>query len=309
MVVYSFRTWYDLVMPECKLCNVSFKVISSTHLKSTHNISISEYITKFGSKGVGFVLNVTKLPKKDVRYLRWLKSLAGRNTAWSKGFTKNNHSGLAKISKTFKIKKIDNFKKWREEAKLSGKIPASYPEFKKDHHLAFVIGMTLGDGNIHKFPRTEGLRVALASKYPKLVAFTADKIKKVFNKNPTVRKVKNSECFTVGIYQNHISSRLGIPTGDRSQLNFKIPKWIHENKILLTNFLKGLFEAEGSLSIHLPTSTYNFAFTNKNESLLKIVEKSLKLLGYHPEVRPVAIRLRKRAEVESFKQLISFRVY
>ncbi|MBI2677118.1 MAG: hypothetical protein HYX21_04210 [Candidatus Yanofskybacteria bacterium] len=232
-----------------------------------------------------------------------------RNTGWAKGFTKNTHPSLAKMAQTFKTKKIDNFKKWREESKLSGKIPASYPEFKKDKNLAFLIGMTLGDGNIYKFPRTENLRIALASKYPKLVAFTANVIKKVFSKTPTVRKIKNSRCFTVGIYQNNISSRLGIPTGERSRLNFNIPSWISENKIFLTNFLRGLFEAEGSLSVHLPTCTYNFSFANRNKSLLKIVEKSLKLLGYHPEIRSVAVRLRRKVEVENFKQLISFRVY
>ncbi|OGN11708.1 MAG: hypothetical protein A3C71_02945 [Candidatus Yanofskybacteria bacterium RIFCSPHIGHO2_02_FULL_43_15c] len=296
-------------MTVCKLCNVGFKVISNTHLKSAHGTNISEYVAKFGNNGVGFVLSVANLSKDDPRYIKWLKSLKDRNTAWAKGFTKDSHPGLAKMVKTFKIKKIDNFKKWREEARLSGKIPASYPEFKKDSNLSFLIGMTLGDGNIHKFDRTESLRIALASKYPELVVFTANKVKKVFGKNPTVRKVKNSECFTVGIYQNNISNRLGIPTGDRSRLNFKIPDWISENKTFLINFIRGLFEAEGSLSIHLPTCTYNFAFANKNKSLLKIVEKSLKLLGYHPEVRPVAVRLRRRAEVESFKQLIQFRMY
>jgi hypothetical protein len=88
-----------------------------------------------------------------------------------------------------------------------------------------------------------------------------------------------------------------------------MPSWISKNKIFLINFIRGLFEAEGSLSIHLPTGTYNFAFSNKNKSLLKIVEKSLRLLGYHPEVRPVAIRLRRKAEVERFRQLIQFRMY
>ena len=135
-------------MPVCKLCSASFKIISSTHLKSTHEISVSEYISKFGNYGVGFVLNVTKLSKDDPRYIKWLKSLEGRDTGWAKGFTKNSNPSLAKMVQTFKIKRIDNFKKWREEAKLSGKIPANYPELKKDHDLAFLIGMILGDGNI-----------------------------------------------------------------------------------------------------------------------------------------------------------------
>lgn len=296
-------------MSLCKLCYSNFKVINNTHLSAVHGSSISEYVKKFGSVGVGFSLNVVNLSKKDPRYINWLKSLKDRNTGWSKGFTKETHPSIAKIVATFKEKGIDNFKQWREEAKRKGIIPNVQEPLKPTASLAFLIGLVLGDGNITKFPRTECLRIALAEKYPGLIEYTKKIIVEVFKKTPNIRKVKDSACYTVTIYQNAISHRIGVPSGDRSQLNFKIPNWISENKIFLINFLRGLFEAEGSLSIHLPTCTYNFAFTNKNKSLLKNVEKSLKLLGYHPEVRPVAIRLRKRAEVESFKQLINFRIY
>lgn len=189
-----------------------------------------------------------RLPKSDPRYINWTKSLEGRNTAWARGHTKETHPSLAKRSRTFKRKKIDNFYKWREKARLLGKIPNGYPKFKRDEKLAFLLGMVLGDGHIQKLPRTEGLKIALATKYPGLVEYTKNIIQRVFDKEPRVRKVKNSECFTVTIYQNNISKRLEIPTGDRSKLNF------------LIHFLRGLFEAEGSLSIHFPTCTYNFAF-------------------------------------------------
>lgn len=68
-----------------------------------------------------------------------------------------------------------------------------------------------------------------------------------------------------------------------------------------------MFEAEGSLSIHLPTCTYNFQFKNSNQSLLKTVADSLIYLGYHPEIRENAVRLRKKIEVELFKSQIRFR--
>jgi hypothetical protein len=77
----------------------------------------------------------------------------------------------------------------------------------------------------------------------------------------------------------------------------------------LVRFLRGLFEAEGSLSIHLPTCTYNFAFSNTNQYLLKIVEIGLKRLEFHPEVRHNAIRIRRKAEVEELKNLLHFRQY
>lgn len=74
-------------------------------------------------------------------------------------------------------------------------------------------------------------------------------------------------------------------------------------------FVRGLFEAEGYLSIHLPTCTYNFAFVNYNQHLLNIVENALRRLEFHPEVRHNAIRIRRKAEVERLKKLIHFREY
>jgi hypothetical protein len=59
----------------------------------------------------------------------------------------------------------------------------------------------------------------------------------------------------------------------------------------------------------LPTYTYNFSFDNNNPSLLSEVEKGLRQLGFSPEVRPYAVRLRKKKEVLNFEKLISFRSY
>jgi hypothetical protein len=78
---------------------------------------------------------------------------------------------------------------------------------------------------------------------------------------------------------------------------------------MLVRFLRGLFEAEGSLCIHLPTCTYNFGFCNKNPSLLTIVKDSLELLGYNPKISGYNIGLRRKAEVESFRILSEFRKY
>src|SRR3989344_4385916 len=296
-------------MTKCQLCKNTFKVISNTHLLAIHNITAREYIQKFGHKGVGFTVNISMLSKSDLRYKKWVKSLEGRNTAWARGHTKATHPSLAKMVETFRVKKIENFKKWREKARLSGKIPINYPALTRDKSLAFLVGMVLGDGNIYKFPRTEGLRIVLAAKYPGLIEYTKNIVKEVFDKKPNVRKVKGSECFTVTIYQNNISKRLGIPTGDKGRLKFTTPKWIFKNKEFLTNFLRGLFEAEGSFSTHKPTCTYNLAFSNKNPYLLNEVEEAMKLFGYHPERRKYAVRLRRKKEAYDFIDLIQFRKY
>jgi len=87
------------------------------------------------------------------------------------------------------------------------------------------------------------------------------------------------------------------------------PTWIVKNKTYLIGILRGLYEAEGSLSIHKPTYTYNFQFSNRNKSLLDFVQSSLIQLGFHTERREDCVNLRRKKEVEEFRNLIKFRVY
>ncbi|MDP3052502.1 MAG: LAGLIDADG family homing endonuclease [bacterium] len=190
-----------------------------------------------------------------------------------------------------------------------GKIPQNYPPLSLSGNLAEYIGVVLGDGNISKFPRTERIIISANSNNLGFVNRYTKLTKQIFNKKPTVSKVYNKNNIRIGLYQKEISKRLGIPSGDRGRLNIKTPNWILKNQSYLIRYLRGLFEAEGSLSVHKPTCTYNFQFSNKNQSLLKNVENGLKLLGYNPEIRKTSTRLRKKLEVEKFRKLIKFRVY
>lgn len=229
--------------------------------------------------------------------------------SWNKGFTKENHPGVAKISRTMKRRHIDNFRLWREKMRVAGVIPSEYPSFPRSADLAEYIGVVLGDGNISAFPRSERIIITSNADNPGFIARYANLTKALFGKNPVVSKVNGKHAVRISLYQKNIARRLGIPAGNRSQLHFRTPRWISKNQENVTRFLRGLFEAEGSLSIHKPTYTYNLQFSNTNSSLLKAVEKGLKSLGYRPEIRKKAVRLRKRAEIESFRKLSRFREY
>lgn len=296
-------------MMTCQLCKREFRVITNTHLKAMHASTIKAYAKRFGAAGVGFALSLNQIPKNDPRHLHWKKSLANRPPPWSKGQTKETNKSVAKMAATFKKKKIDNFAQWREKAITQGLFKKQHPPLVQNAELAFLIGLVLGDGNIQAFPRTERLTIALGTDKPKLWKYAAVIVEKVFSKKPTVTKVTASECMRVSLYQKEISRRLQIPTGARGDIEINIPKWINENNTFLISYIKGLFEAEGSFCIHLPTCTYNFAFANKNKSLLNIVENSLRKLDFQPRRRPVNIALRKRAETLAFEKLISFRKY
>ncbi|KKU03381.1 MAG: hypothetical protein UX99_C0010G0002 [Candidatus Amesbacteria bacterium GW2011_GWB1_47_26] len=256
-----------------------------------------------------FKIRPNLLPKTDPRYIKWRESLKKRPPSWITGKTKGTDARVLKISKTFKKKGIDNFAEWRNYARKIGMIPANYPSFKRDENLACLIGLVLGDGHIDKFPRTEKLTIALGTDKPDLIDFGIELVKKVFAKNPSVNKPSYSKVARISIYQKMISRRLGVPSGNRRWSKKGIPPWAKRKKALLLACLRGLYEAEGSLCIHLPTSTYNFAFHNSNPKLLEDVKDSLLQLGLHPEIRLVAIRLRKQKEVEYFRKLIQFRDY
>lgn len=222
---------------------------------------------------------------------------------WNKGFTKETHPSVQKISATMKARKIDNFKKWRNEH------AAHYAVFPKNGDLAEYIGVVLGDGNIEKFPRTERIVIVGDIKKPQFIDRYAAITERLFKKMPKIEKATASHSLRISLYQKFISARLGIPTGNKGNLHYILPSWIENDETLLIRFLRGLYEAEGSLSVHLPTCTYNFAFSNYNPFLLAIVENALRRLEFHPEVRNNAIRVRRKAEVERLKCLIKFREY
>ncbi len=253
-----------------------------------------------------FPVKPNLLPNTDPRYKKWRKSLFGRGQSWSKGQTKDTNPSLQKTSKTFKDRGIDNFREWRINQIKLGKIIPNPPELKHGAELAEIMGLAIGDGHIQVFPRTEKLTITLDAKYPYLINRTEKLLLSIFRKNPVKAKAKLTNAVQVYVYQKNISSRMSFPPGNRSKITSHIPDWIWEKNEYLLACVKGLFEAEGSLSIHLPTCTYNFQFANSNQHLLAEMKRALELFGLHPEVRPKAVRLRKRHEVQYLEKLMDY---
>ena len=234
--------------------------------------------------------------------------IAGQ-AAWNRGKTKENDPSVRKTSETLKARRIDNFAQWRQRARDIGKIPDTHEPLIKNERLAFLIGLTLGDGHIGKFPRSEVLRIVLGTDKPLLWQHAASVVRTVFAKEPHVRRRTHSACVDITLYQTWLSERLGVPIGSRKQLAVTLPEWIRSHRPYLIACLKGLFEAEGSYSVHAPTYTHNLSFSNRNPTLLNEVARALESLGFHPERRSYAVRLRRRREAARFIELIGFRRY
>jgi len=248
------------------------------------------------------------LPKTDKRYKKWLKSLKNRPAPWNKGLTKENNYSVAKISETLKRKGINNFATWQKQQKKLGLIRSKYPSLRKSGDLAELVGVSLGDGHVEKFPRTELLAIFSNEKNKGFIKRYSLLIEKIFNKEASIIKHGNG-CTKISIYQKNISKRIGIASGSRGKLIIKIPEWIKRNKKFLRRYLRGLYEAEGSFCVHKGTYTYKFLFSNRNESLLGNVYEGMSLMGFHPHRSKYQIQISKKAEVYSAIKLLEFRKY
>lgn len=230
-------------------------------------------------------------------------------SSWNKGQTKYTNLSVKKISDTMKKRNLDNFKKWRDKMKSEGKIKSKYLSLKKDGDLAELIGVVLGDGHIRAYPRTEELSIFSNSNNPGFVRRYSTLVEKIFSKKPTTNQHSKKNCIRIRIYQKQISDRLGVPFSPRANLKILIPGWIISNKKYIVKYLRGLYEAEGSHSIHEATYTYKVQFSNRNVSMLENVFKLVSKLGFHPHKSKYMIQLSKKNEVSEFIKLIEFRKY
>lgn len=88
-------------MVKCRICGKKFRVISSTHLKKDHHISIKEYKVRFHHANIGFLFSPNMLPTSDPKYLEWKKSLLKRPKPWNANKTKETDIRIRKMVETF----------------------------------------------------------------------------------------------------------------------------------------------------------------------------------------------------------------
>lgn len=228
---------------------------------------------------------------------------------WNKGFTKENHPSVLKISETMRTRKIDNFKVWREQMKNEGRIKSRYPTLKKDGDLAELMGVVLGDGYIGEFPRTEVLRIVSNANNSGFIHRYGRLVEKIFEKKPHIAKRKKSNAVDITMYEKNIGERLSIPTGARRDKKISVPRWISSNNEFVVRYLRGLYEAEGTLAFHEKTYTHKIIFTNRNRSLLRNVHGLVRKLGFHPHYSSYKIQVSRKQEVQDLKNLLRFRDY
>ena len=206
-------------------------------------------------------------------------------------------------------RKIDNFKKWRAWAKEVGRLKDSYSVFKRNGDLAELLGCVLGDGHICQHARCDSLRITGNADNLGFTKRYTDIMRNVFGKEPAVAKAKNSNAITITVYERFISKRLGIPHGARKNLHYVLPAWIRKSKTYRIRFLRGLYEAEGSICYHAKTSTHKVFFSNRNQHLLELVSGLVQELGFRVNISNHNLQVSRKAEVQNLINLLEFRHY
>ncbi len=214
-----------------------------------------------------------------------------------------------KIADTMRERRIDNFKVWRDRMKAEGRIKAAYMPLERNGDLAELIGVVLGDGHIHAHARCESLRIVGSGDNPGFAMRYASLVKAVFGKEPHVARRSNANAINITIYEKYISTRIGIPSGHRGDHAFVLPRWIARSKQNRIRFLRGLYEAEGSISHHEPTYTHKLFFSNRNGHLLQLVTKLVTDLGYVACLSGYQVQVSRKADVQKLSDLLEFRHY
>lgn len=265
-------------MVECKLCGLEFKKITNSHLNKKHGISSSEFSTLYPDAERGLI-------------------------PWNKGKTKYTHPSLMKLSKRLTKQKRWNFSKWQEENRIR------LESLEKNCDLAELIGIILGDGNLSKYSRTEGLRVVCHSEKKKYMKHIAGLVEKVFKQRPKILKRKKEQATDIVFYKCGLSEALKLPCGNKINNGVSIPFWIKRDENYSISCLKGLFETDGTFCEDKENYTCVIEFKNSCKNLLQDVYEILKKMNYNPQLSRKYVRLARKKEVKEFRRIIDFRNY
>jgi hypothetical protein len=149
---------------------------------------------------------------------------------------------------------------------------------------AFLLGLYLGDGCISDGPRTYRLRIALDSRYPKIIADCAAAIEAVTPGKEAWRgKRPRSNCVDVAAYWNHWPCVLPQHGPGRKHLRrIELTDWQQRLVSACHEYLiRGLIQSDGCRVVanDRGISSVRYHFSNRSEDIKRIYCKSLDALG------------------------------
>lgn len=156
--------------------------------------------------------------------------------------------------------------------------------------LAYIIGVSLGDGNLsNPNGRAVRLRISCDKKYPNLITHIKESLEVLLPNNKV--SLVNRERYNatdISCYSNKLEKMLGWKVGSKKSQLVSIPKWILDSEKYSRECLRGLLQTDGSLYKDRNYSMVNFTTIIKplSEDVMNILES----LGYKPQIRKVLFK-------------------
>ena len=163
---------------------------------------------------------------------------------------------------------------------------------EKNEKLAELVGIILGDGNIHEYKKgkkagTYMIRIAgdYRKEYDYFHNYVGVLFKDLFEVEPKFHKKKNSNTYYIIVHSKLIVDyfkEMGLKPGNKIKNQSTILDWIWEEDKFLKACVRGLIDTDGSIyefKTHWP-GIYQLTFENRNISLLKDLRKAFIELDY-----------------------------
>ena len=200
---------------------------------------------------------------------------------------------------------------------------------KKSTKLAGIIADLIGDGHLQGYSK---LRLDYTSKdIDELKRFNRE-IYNLFKLNGKIRQCKTNKyrTYNLGINNKPLARVLilcGVPPGAKVFSNFKIPKWIIEDKELFARFINRLFSCEGCVDLQSKCIEFKMYKSidlidegaNFFKDIKYYLEKYFKIKTTNPflegrtnirkdgrKTKGIRIKIKNKESLKNFKQFINF---
>lgn len=167
--------------------------------------------------------------------------------------------------------------------------------------IAFILG-ALEDGNFYSRPEIGEFLIEVEQKNKKWLEILAKAFKNSFQIEPKIKKRKDKNgIFRLRIYSKEIFQKL-------QELKSKSNWLLQENQKVKIAFLRGIFDAEGSVI----KNKNRITLSNKNEELLRLCQNLLLDLGiktgkiWNLKWGVKVLPINGRENIEKFNQIIGF---
>lgn len=166
-------------------------------------------------------------------------------------------------------------------------------DFKNKKVLSYIIGVSLGDGNLsNPNKRAVRLRITCDKKYPRLIENIISEISILLPENK-VSIIDRDNAVDISCYSNKWEEFLGwkAKNGSKIKQMVKVPDWIKNNMTYSKECLRGLFQTDGS--IYKDRKYIMVNFTSANYILIRDIKEMLEKIGFNVLIRKVVSKNNK----------------